>query len=280
MNPLLKSGLLWAASHLLAVAGAVGLVYGVLVGEHSKKLLEAQDKLAAAQVAAEAEKRGAVEGKLVAALSLSVQQSEFIKALQKIDSRVKVVEQSKTTAIIEDKPAGHVDSAAAPTVWQDNDGPRFTLNLKTWEFTRRQEFVVAGVVAAGVAGQRIEKIELHEFNPVTHAEIPLTGVSLQTEFQFVKDAVGALSRWHLYGVVGVDHRLAFGLGAQLEPLRHFAVSVLGIYSTKDKEGRGVVGLGYRPGSWTIALGPYLGYSTKRLWAGGLMATIRVWGDAR
>jgi hypothetical protein len=241
LNPILKAWLSWAASHLLAVLGVGGLIYGLLVGEHVRALRAEADKTAAALVAVEAVKRGAVEGQLVARIALDAQQTELLKALQKIDGRVKAVEQSKTAITIEDKPVGHVDNPAAPTVWLENNH-RFGLNLKTFEFWRKQEFGFEADVIAGPAGQRIENLAFHEYDPATHEEIKLEGVALKTDFRFVKEVGPVANPWHLR-LAALGGTMGFGAGIQVNPWRGLLLTAGAAYKSGDP--RGLVGLGWR-----------------------------------
>lgn len=167
-----------------------------------------------------------------------------------------------------------------PVLWSDSYH-RFKVDLPSGLLTRRQMFTLETVVFRGVDGsQRFGKAEMREFDPETKAEIPNTGITLGLNVQVTDEKGPGASRWHLYGVAAVDHRTALGAGVQAEPLAHAVLTAAGLYSAKEKEGRALLGLGYRPGSWAIAFSGYGAYSTKLKFAFGLLGTIRVWGEAR
>ncbi len=265
MSPVVRTVGAFVTSHLLAVVAACGLLYAVVTAEHHKALAAAQDKLAAAQVAAVAAKYEGVEGKLVSALSLSASQAEMIKALQKVDSRVKAVEQSKSTVTISDTPAGHVDVVAAPTRWSD-DYHRFSLNLKDFSFTRKQAVVIEEVIASGPAGQRIEKFAFHEKDPELGTEIPLLGIDVKTDFKFTKDAEPPVAPWHPRAVFAVDTRGAVGGGVQANPYKGLTLGAIGLYGGSQKDFRGALTLGWRLRlgfiDTTISPNFYYGISSK------------------
>jgi hypothetical protein len=255
--------------------------------EHAKAVSTAAElAVTKAKVDEVLDQLGGVQGTLIKerAARLTPEQQKFVGQIRKADPKATIDTVSQTKIEVADTAKGTATTppgSPCPTSVADEYG-RFRFDLPSGLLHRQQEFTLDLVTVRGVDGSyRVQSAEFREWKPGTKTEIPTTGVKATTNFQFVEEQKPGPGRFHLWGVAAVDHRAAPGGGVQIEPLDHLTASVLGFYSPKDKDFRGALHLGWRPGKWALTVGPYIALSTKGtgLVYGGA-ATIRVWGDPK
>lgn len=150
-----------------------------------------------------------------------------------------------------------------PAVWRD-EYHRFNLDIASGLFKRVQSFKYDAAIVETLDGQhKFVKSDLREYDPVTGAEIPLTGVTMEGSFEFGKEVQAPKYGFHLRGVAAADHRLAFGGGVQFFNLKdRFNLSGVVLYSVKEKEARAGVAAGWRLFKSNVSAGPYIALSSK------------------
>lgn len=163
----------------------------------------------------------------------------------------------------------------------DDEYHRFHLDLCSGLLKRAQLFKYEAAVVKGLDGKhRFVKSELREFDPVTGAEIPNTGIAMEGEYQFGEESAPPVGWLHLRAVAAVDHRAALGGGLQFANWKDKAnASILGLYSPRDRDVTVALHGGYRV-RWpwldtNLSVGPFVGFSIPRGWIGGAAVTLEL-----
>jgi len=245
-------------------------------------------KAETAAFVAEAKLHGAVVAKRIskreAEKMLSKTQAELFAALKKADKRARVDSIARTDVKIEDTPAGSVvEVPGGPSEWRD-EFHRFRLELPSGPFRRRQAFRHDQfAVRAGDGKTVVQKSEFREFDPETGAEIPLTGVTIDSSLAVVDAPKAAPPIIHPRLVAGIDIQGSPGAGLEIinlertywPGLKKLTISLIGYWDRKAGEGRGVAQVGYRVLNSNVTVGPYAGVSTSGALVFGAGAAIQV-----
>lgn len=261
------------------------VLYLLVVNAKMRRLQAQRDKAQEAVLVLKAQELGAIRGELKSERAIRAGLSDdlrrFADAMRATDKRATVASSSSTTVHVSDTVHGSVnapDSVNTRTEWRD-EHHRFRFTLPAGPLERRQSFRLSGVVVRGVTGSRFERVDFAELDPETGERIPLEGVEIAHEFKYTEEKE-SVSRWHVRAVAAVDHRAAFGAGAQVNPAGGLTVGLVGLYDRKDSSVTGALHLGYRlrfPGfNSTLSVGPYVGLSSNRPGAVlGLAGTLEV-----
>lgn len=265
------------------IALLIGCVLGgfsLLSHLHKKELATANAEKEKVFAAAAVEV-GAVTGELIkekaANLSLSAELLKKVLLLQKAGGRLTAA--TNTEIVISDESkaiAGPAIIGECPKTWGDQY-QRFFLDIPSGLFKRSQLFHLEQAFVRSPTGEySVASTALREFNPITKAEIPITGVRISGTYSMVEERAPGPSRWHLRGVAAVAYPYALGGGASINPYPPIAISLIGLWGPTSKDFRGVLAVGWRPAGLTLSFGPYVGLSSKGgSFVGGALAAIEV-----
>lgn len=174
------------------------------------------------------------------------------------------------------------DSKVTGGTWTDTHG-RFTLDLDTYEFRKKQLFSSQVVVLESPAGVQLVNQTFRELDPVTREEITDEGEpQVSTSYSVVSEQP-AVNVFHPRVVAGVGYggEVSVGLGLQILNLekfggvwRHANLSLLGMYDTKNQRGQGAAMLGFRPFNWNLSVGPAYFFPSNSVGAAATLELTR------
>lgn len=277
----------WVSKVVAAIATRLGTIVAVVVivaltvqitwcrarnaSDSARKaelaLLELQvDKLVAELGGVKGEMKNARE------IELTPEQIKFFKSLRGVDKKAGVESVSHTGVTIKDTAPGVVTKDYVEDVYH-----RFHFDLPSGLLHREQKFTLSLLTIRGVDGAyRVQKADFKEFDPKTGEEIPLTNVAYSGTYEFVEEHAEGAGPWHLRAVAAVAYPWGLGAGIEVNPYKHLTLAGLLLYQPDEKAVVGAVGAGWRLFNSNVAVGPYLGISSKGgIVSGGAMATIEV-----
>lgn len=241
---------------LLLAAFALGFY---IDAKHHIKVLEAQASEAFRNRATELGATPAIIVPQGTRIVNTPRNSNTIKELKKVDPGTSVDEFDNFNATLN----GIIAARQAPPAdtWQDTHN-RFSLNLQTHEFTRKQEFHLQAVVVESTTGAKVMTSDFQELDPVTHEPITdETPAVLTTSFSVVKKAP-EVNVFHPRLVAAIGYLGQVGLGVELLNFERFGgvmshanLSVEALYDISTKKATGAATLGFRPFNWNLSVGP-------------------------
>ncbi len=263
--------LAWIGSHVAAVLVAGGLIYLAITAAHERELRK-QAEAAAQKLQTEVAKQQGFQavtptsaGRTEAALSPEAKAE--LAAIRKTVRDTSVAVHALTEASLSSSSAGHLIPATPtmPATCEDAFN-RFRVSTADCRFDVRQKFRLEATVLRGIDGKtRFFKERLVELDPVTSVPIPGEPPQLTSSVQITEEAAPE----RVFGLKvlgGVDERFAPGAGLQFAEKWRLSARALGFYSPKDRDLRGLIGMGWRPKipffDSRVSLGGGIGLSTK------------------
>ncbi len=173
-------------------------------------------------------------------------------------------------------------TATADSYWQDSH-KRFTLNLKTFDFTQHQKFAIDAVVYRGPDGKTVvQSTGFYEISPVTGNQIEGSNVKAEWKLEIADAPTVEVPAFHLRALAVIGSE-GFGPGLQFWNLKdRFNMSAVALYSPVGK----TLFVGIAPG-WrlvfpflnsNLSVGPLAGYRVLPApgsWRFGVQAGIEL-----